>query len=66
MTAFALEDSNNKGAYLEHINKNTNDDKVTLKLILSNNQIVAHIALFKCFNLPEISYWIGKVSYIGD
>lgn len=60
MAAFTLEDPTNKAAYMKHMNKNMEDDKVTLKTILSNNQIVGNISLFERLTMPEVSYWIGK------
>jgi RimJ/RimL family protein N-acetyltransferase len=60
MAAFTAEDPADRDAFLARWGRILDDDAITTKTILSEEQVVGHIASFERFGLPEVTYWIGK------
>ena len=60
MAAFTSKDPADEEAFRGHVTKIKKDVGVTIKTIQFERRVAGHIASFERFDLPEVSYWIGK------
>ncbi len=58
--AFISRDPTDRKAFDAHYAKILNDDTVTMRTILMNEQVVGHVAKFVMFDKPEITYGIDR------
>jgi len=60
MAAFTSKDPNDWDGFIEHWNKILTTRNIINQTIIVKNIVVGHIAHFKQFGEPEVTYWIGK------
>ncbi len=60
LAAFTSKDPSDKKEYIKKWTRVLSDEKVNMKTIIIENQIVGSIAKFEIDSKAEITYWIGK------
>lgn len=60
MAAFTARDPADRDAFMAHWTKILADDTTIVKTILFDGHVAGHVASFKQFDKPEVTYWIGK------
>ena len=65
IAAFTAKDPTDRDAFTSHWFKVLGDKTIQKKTILFNGHIVGHISSFEQFDVPAVSYWIGK-EYWGN
>lgn len=60
MAAFTSEDPTDRAAFDRHWQQLLDDDQVVVRAILSDGEVVGHIAVFGPDDEREVTYWIGR------
>lgn len=60
MAAFTSKDPDDWNSFAEHWNKIFTNKNIIKQTIIVENTVVGHVAHFKQFGEPEVSYWIGR------
>lgn len=60
MAAFAAKNPADWEAFMAHWTRILNDDNVTIRTILVDEQIVGHVLKYEESGPPDVSYWIGQ------
>jgi RimJ/RimL family protein N-acetyltransferase len=60
MAAFTSENPADRKAFMTHWLKIFGDEAIKKKTILYEGRVAGHVASFKRFGQPEVTYWLGR------
>jgi RimJ/RimL family protein N-acetyltransferase len=60
MAAFTSEDPADRGAFDRHWQRLLADEQVVVRTILSDGEVVGHIAAYGPDDQREVTYWVGR------